>query len=86
MLSLGCPLGQSYCDGAIKLVGPDGGLGSSHFHIHGGAVATVKLKLSSRAIAGLGSTQSVEVKVEVEDHHAAGRHASETRRRELKLH
>jgi hypothetical protein len=85
-VSLGCPLGQSVCDGTIKLVGPDGGLGSSHFHIDGGAVATVKVKLSSQAIAELGGTQSIEVKVEVADHDAAGRHASETRRRKLKLH
>ena len=49
-------------------------------------MATVKVKLSSQAIAELGGKQSVEVKVEVADHAAAGRDDGETRRRELKLH
>jgi hypothetical protein len=49
-------------------------------------VATVKVKLSSQAIAGLGGKQSVEVKVVVSDHPAASRHDGQTRRRELKLH
>ncbi len=88
-VKLGCPRGQSYCDGTVKLetvrkftlAGKRRvlALGSRHFHLVGGHSAIVGLALARNALARLSGAIRVQVLVAVSARDASGRHGTSRR-------
>ena len=84
-----CPLGQSYCDGTVKLDtlrrflvhGKRRALvlGTKHFHVVGGHAAAIEIELSRQALGRLGNARTAAVVVEVTAWDAAGRRAGSRR-------
>jgi hypothetical protein len=88
-VKLGCPRGQSYCDGTVELdtAAARGQhatrLGAKHFHIKGGHEAALAIHLSS---GHLGSASTIKVTVKTVARDKAGRRGRSHRKLTLTLH
>ena len=93
-IRLGCPSGQSFCEGTIRLTAiarprrhrgrTTVGLGKAHFHLAGGRRRDVVLRLAAKALARL-PRKSASARIAVTDRNQLGLVAHSSRSATLKL-